>query len=125
MGAARYEGAFSLTESSGPAYERRGAVAKRAGARLPGHTPNNLYETRDGEHIHIAAANQSLFRRLAVLMERSDLLDDPRFSTPVARTENEDALDDIIGAWVCGQDIAEVERKNGRASCRERVCKYG
>src|SRR3546814_6521455 len=89
MGAARYEGAFSLTESSGPAYERRGAVAKRAGSRLPGHTPNNLYETRDGEHIHIAAANQSLFRRLAVLMERSDLLDDPRFSTPVARRSEE------------------------------------
>src|SRR3546814_5987250 len=70
---ALYEAAFSFTESTVPAYERLGTVAKRAGARLPGHTPNNLYETRDGEHIHIAAANQSLFRRLAVLMERSDL----------------------------------------------------
>src|SRR3546814_8105236 len=89
---ALYEAAFSFIEAEVPAYDQLGVVAKRAGSRLPGHTPNNLYETRDGEHIHIAAANQSLFRRLAAVMDRHDLPEEPRFATPVARAENGDAV---------------------------------
>src|SRR3546814_8977082 len=79
---ALYESAFSFTESTVPAYERLGTVAKRSGSRLPGHTPINLYATRDGQHIHIAAAHQSLFRPLPLLLLRIFLLHHPLFSSP-------------------------------------------
>ena len=63
--AALYEGAFSFMEPHVPAYEKLGAVAKRAGSRLPGNTPNNLYPTSDAQYIHITAASDGVFKRVA------------------------------------------------------------
>src|SRR3546814_20052207 len=69
---ALYESAFSLMESFVPAYEKLGEVPMRTGSRLPGHVPNNLFPTGDGSDIHIAAGNDSTFRRLAATLGRED-----------------------------------------------------
>ena len=66
--AALYECAFSLMEPHVPAFEKLGFIPVRAGARLPGTAPNNLYPTTDGSYIHITAANEGTFRRLAGAM---------------------------------------------------------
>ena len=68
--AALYESAFSLMESHIPAFEKLGIVPYRSGSRLPGSTPNNLYPTRDGKFIALAAASDSVFSRLAGAMGR-------------------------------------------------------
>jgi crotonobetainyl-CoA:carnitine CoA-transferase CaiB-like acyl-CoA transferase len=107
--AALYEGAFSFMEPHIPAFQQLGEVARRAGSRLPGNTPNSLYPTRDGRHIVIAAASDSVFARLAEAMGRAELVEDPRFATAVARADNEDACDAAVAAWSGSRDLAELE----------------
>ena len=44
-------------------------------------------------------------------MGQPDLADDPRFSEPVVRHGNQQALDEIIGAWTAGHSQPEIVRK--------------
>lgn len=108
--AALYECAFSFMEPHIPAFEKLGHVANRAGPRLPDNTPNNLYPTRDGNFIHIAAVGEPVFRRFLGALGKSELINDPRFRTPVDRSRNENELDAIIEAWTSSHDLAALER---------------
>lgn len=105
-----FESAFSFMEPFVPAFDKLGDIPNRAGPALPGHAPNTLYTAGDGGYVHIAAASQSLFRRLADAIGRSDLVADERFGTPVLRGENSEALDAIIGAWTGKRTVEEIER---------------
>lgn len=108
--AALYEGAFSFMEPHVPAYEKLKTVAVRAGSRLPGNTPNNLYLARDGQYIHITAASDAVFKRVAQVLGRPGLAGDERFITAVSRAHNEDALDAIILNWTQQHDCAALEQ---------------
>ena len=108
--AALYEGAFSFMEPHVPAFEKLGVVAMRAGSRLPGNSPNNLYPTADHQYIHIAAASDAVFRRVASVIGRPELAEDPRFRTAVERARNEDALDEAIAAWTRGRNCQDLEQ---------------
>jgi crotonobetainyl-CoA:carnitine CoA-transferase CaiB-like acyl-CoA transferase len=107
---ALYEAAFSFMEPHIPAYDKLGHVAGRAGSRLPDNVPNNLYPTSDNAFIHIAAISDSLFRRLAALMGRSDLPDDPRFGSGVDRAAHADELDAIVAGWTAAHDLKTLEK---------------
>src|SRR5262249_39784040 len=45
------------------------------------------------------------------LLGRPELIDDPRFRTPVDRSRNEDALNAMIEAWTTSHDLATLEKK--------------
>lgn len=107
--AALYEGAFSFMEPHIPAFQQLGVVAKRAGSRLPGNTPNSLYPTSDGRYVVLAAASEPVFARLAAAIGKPELVDDPRFATAAARVKNEDACDAEIEAWSRTLTIDAVE----------------
>jgi crotonobetainyl-CoA:carnitine CoA-transferase CaiB-like acyl-CoA transferase len=107
--AALYECAFNFMEPWIPAYEKLGHVADRTGSRLAESTPNNLYPTGDGDFIHITAMADGLFRRLAAVMGRPDLADDPRFAKAMQRNANAHALDGIIGEWTLAHPREEIE----------------
>jgi crotonobetainyl-CoA:carnitine CoA-transferase CaiB-like acyl-CoA transferase len=109
--AALYESAFTVMEGLIPTYEKLGIVAERAGAKLPGHAPNDLFATRDGGYIHIAAGNTSTFRRLCDAMGMPELKDDPRFADAVTRNENEATLSAIITAWTTSLDQKELDKR--------------
>jgi len=104
-----FESAFSFMEPFVPAYDKLGDIPNRAGPALPGHAPNTLYQAKDGGYIHIAAAGQSLFRRLIKAMGREELIEDDRFKTPISRGENSAALDSIIGEWTRQHSVEEIE----------------
>lgn len=108
---ALYEAAFSMLEASVPAYDRFGYVPNREGSRLPYMAPNNLYPTRDGGYVLIAANNDATFRRLMHTIDRAALLDDPRYATINSRWAHVDALDAEIGAWTAARDAAEVSAR--------------
>ncbi|VFR33293.1 L-carnitine dehydratase/bile acid-inducible protein F [plant metagenome] len=108
--AALYEGAFSMMEPFVPAYDKLGTVPARTGSRLPGSTPNNLYPSRDGGHVHIAAMSDAVFRRLAAAMEDAGLGEDGRYATAARRRANEETLDARITAWTSGRDQAAIEQ---------------
>lgn len=109
--AALYECAFNFMEPWIPAFEKAGHVANRTGSRLPGSNPNNLYPTSDGSFILITAMADSLFRRLAQVMEQPRLAEDPRFAKALARNQNVEALDEIIARWTQSHPLAMLERK--------------
>ena len=113
--AALYEGAFSFMEPYVPAYEKLGIVARRAGSRLPNSAPNNLYPTADGEYVHITAIADPVFRRLAKLIGREDLVSDARFAVAVERAKHVDDVDDVVTAWTRSVTAAEAERLLNRA----------
>lgn len=107
---ALYESAFSFMEPHIPAFQQLGDIARRAGSRLPNHTPNSLYTAGDGRHIHITAGSQSVFKRLVQVMGKPELLADPRFATPTARSQNEDVTDALVNEWTQGLPLEELER---------------
>lgn len=104
------ESAFSFMEAYVPGYEKTGKTGMRAGARLPNSAPNNLYPTRDGSYIHIAALADSIFRRLAVVMGQPELGSDPRFADQNSRNRNEDLTDELVAKWTLSRDLADLER---------------
>ncbi|WP_428245422.1 CaiB/BaiF CoA transferase family protein [Ferrovibrio sp.] len=111
--AALYEAAFSFVEPHIPAFAALGKVATRAGSRLPGHVPNNLYPTADGRYVQIVAASDGIFRRLLCAMQRKELAQDARFATPNARAQHPEEMDAVIGAWTGSLPLAELERLLG------------
>ena len=107
--AALYEGAFSFMEPNVPAFQQTGYVAGRAGSHLPNSTPNFLYPTNDGRFIHITAASDSVFARLAKVIGRPDMMEDSRYNSPLARNRNENEVDAAIARWTSVCDLDSVE----------------
>jgi len=106
-----YESAFSFMEPHVPAFQQLGKVAKRAGSRLPGNTPNSIYPTLDNRFVVIAAASDPVFYRLATVIGRPGLAEDPRFKTAVARAENEDDCDGFISNWTQMRPVEKIEEE--------------
>jgi crotonobetainyl-CoA:carnitine CoA-transferase CaiB-like acyl-CoA transferase len=107
---ALYETAFSQMEPIVPAFEKHGTVPKREGPNLPRMAPNSLYPTSDGGYVLIAANSNPTFERLLRLMDRMELLQDPRFASIRSRGEpvNARALDAEIAQWTCTFAAAEL-----------------
>jgi len=101
---------FAMLESAVLEYEKTGFVREPTGPRLPRVAPSNVYRSADGRWVVIAANHDTLWRRLAALMGRPELGEDPRFATHHARGEHEDELDELIGAWAKGHTAAELDR---------------
>ena len=110
-----YEAVFAMMESALTEYTKVGVIRERTGSVLKNVAPSNLYETRDGTWVLIAANADNVFRRLAEAMGRQDLLGDPRFATHQARGENMEALDRIIEQWTKQFDRDEVLQIMGEA----------
>jgi crotonobetainyl-CoA:carnitine CoA-transferase CaiB-like acyl-CoA transferase len=101
---------FAVTESAVLEYEKTGVVREPTGTRLPRIAPSNVYRSKDDHWVVIAANHDTLWRRLAVLIGKPELADDPRFNSHRARGENEDLLDELIGEWAVQHTAAELDR---------------
>jgi crotonobetainyl-CoA:carnitine CoA-transferase CaiB-like acyl-CoA transferase len=101
---------LAVTESAILEYEKTGVIREPTGTRLPRIAPSNVYRSKDDRWVVIAANHDTLWRRLAVLMRRPELAEDPRFDSHHTRGENEDLLDELIGAWAAQYTAAELDR---------------
>jgi crotonobetainyl-CoA:carnitine CoA-transferase CaiB-like acyl-CoA transferase len=101
---------FAVMESTVLEYEKTGTVRGPTGTRLPRIAPSNVYRSSDGKWVVIAANHDTLWRRLAKLMDKPDLAEDERFASHHARGENEDLLDEIIGEWAARHTAEELDR---------------
>jgi crotonobetainyl-CoA:carnitine CoA-transferase CaiB-like acyl-CoA transferase len=100
----------SLVDMVGPGpaiYARTGESDGRIGSRLCFSAPRNIYQSRDGYIVLSGSANQVALRVFDAI-GRSDLRDDPRFTTGHARIRNVDELDGIITAWTARHTVAEA-----------------
>ncbi len=94
-----YEAILAIMESLITEYDKAGYIRERTGAILPNVSPSNVYPTRDGRMMLIAANQDTVFKRLAEAMGRPELAADPRYATHSARGAVQAELDDLIGAW--------------------------
>jgi crotonobetainyl-CoA:carnitine CoA-transferase CaiB-like acyl-CoA transferase len=101
---------FAMLESTVVEYEKCGFVREPTGPRLPRIAPSNVYRSKDGKWVVIAANHDTLWRRLAKLMGHPELAEDERFATHHARGEHEDDLDELIGAFAARHTAEELDR---------------
>ena len=104
------ESCLAMMESSLAEYDRWDIVREPSGTRLPGVSPSNLFSSRDGQWLIIAANQDQLFRRLCEAMGQPELADDKRFRTHDGRADNQDELETIVAEWVAVHDGDEVDR---------------
>jgi formyl-CoA transferase len=103
-----YEAVLAMMESMIPEWGIAGYQRERTGSVLPNVSPSNVYPTAGGEMILIAANQDTVFKRLAAVMGRDDLVTEPRFAGHAARGENMDELDGIIAAWTADQETEKL-----------------
>jgi len=114
--AAIVDACFAMFESAVTEFEKTGHIRQPTGPRLPRIAPSNVYKSKDGKWVVIAANHDTLWRRLAKLMGKPELGEDERFATHHARGEHEDLLDEIIGEFAAAhtaQDLDETLNEGG------------
>jgi formyl-CoA transferase len=88
-----------------------GKPAPRAGSKTVGggNPPIGVYPCKGGGpndyvYIYTSAANPEHWTRLLKVMGREDLVGDPRYATPAARTDNREEVDAIVSEWTRKHD---------------------
>lgn len=99
---------LAVSESVTTEFAKLGKIRQPQGVRLSHVVPSNLYTSRDGRRVVIAANSDSLWNRLCVVMKRPDLASDDRYATDAGRRANADELDTVIMAWAASMDYAEL-----------------
>jgi len=84
-------------------------IRKPTGTRLPRVAPSNLFSSRDGHWIVIAANQDKMFERLCCVMGRPELIADERFCNHSRRGDNQDEIERIVAEWVAQHDLREID----------------
>lgn len=104
------ESCFALLEGSLTEYDLLGEVRQPSGTGLRNVAPSNIYRSRDGQWMVIAANADRIFERLCTAMEMPELAEDERFATHAARGDNAEELDGIISDWAAKHESGEIDR---------------
>ena len=100
-------------------YSHLSTVARRIGSRHHRTHPTAIYPCQDG-YVGIAAQTPQQWEALCLLVDRPELLIDPRFRTGVQRAERADELDAALLPWFLARSRHEVMR-----ACQERRIPVG
>jgi crotonobetainyl-CoA:carnitine CoA-transferase CaiB-like acyl-CoA transferase len=74
--------------------------------------PCSAYPTADGQTAVLAITSDREWRRLTRdLLGRPELADDPRYAHNADRLRRRAELDELVGAWCAGLDLAEIQRR--------------
>ena len=103
------ESCFSMMESALPEYDKLGVIRAPSGTGLANVSPSNIFPTRDGKWVVIAANLDTMFRRLCAAMGDPDLADDPLYATHKARGENAEQLDNLVADWTKTLTASELD----------------
>lgn len=96
----------AVLENAIARYVTSGIVPKPLGNRHPSITPFASFTAKDG-HIIVGAGNDRLWQKLCNLLERPDLLTDPRFLDNAARTANVKELSAILDSIFIHKTISQ------------------
>lgn len=100
--------AVSLLVTGIPEQAMLGRSMSRVGNRDRYSAPAQTFQAGDGVWLHMVAGNDAHFPRLTRIMDRLDLLSDPRFATLEARMANIAAVEAIVAEWVASKTADEV-----------------
>jgi crotonobetainyl-CoA:carnitine CoA-transferase CaiB-like acyl-CoA transferase len=78
-------------------YFGTGIDPKKLGSAHPRNAPYQAFCCADGYFV-MAAGNNDLYRRACEAIQRRELVEDPRFATPILRAQNQTILKDLLEA---------------------------
>jgi crotonobetainyl-CoA:carnitine CoA-transferase CaiB-like acyl-CoA transferase len=103
---------LALSELVVTEFSYRGRTLAPAGNGIPGVAPFGTFAVKDGT-IAIAAPHDPQWQELCRLMERSDLVEDPRFAGEANRWEHRDELRHELEAFTSRRTKAELRELLG------------
>jgi len=105
---------MSAMGTSVPGYLVTGALPPNNGNRDDYNAPANIFPTSDG-YVYLHAGTQAFWKRLCTeILERPELVDDPRFNSVSARMKNQVATEALVTEWTSVRTGAEVDEVFGR-----------
>lgn len=104
------ESILSMLEGCLPEYGYMDTIRQPQGSTIPTAAPSSAYPSSDGRWFLIGANSETLYAKLCAVMQRPDLLSDPRYKDNPSRVKNMKALDAEIGAWTCRFTLEELEK---------------
>ncbi len=110
----------SLASNLGLFYGSGNSVPPRTGNRHGGlaEAPYNVYPTRDG-YIAIICVGETHWKSLLAVMQREDLLTDPRYADLKGRVAHMDEIDELVGGFTARfakQELFDLLMRN-RVAC--------
>jgi benzylsuccinate CoA-transferase BbsF subunit len=92
-------------------FSMNGTQPPRQGNRDPLMAPHGVFRCAGEQRwVALAVRNDEEWRRFAALMNRPELVCDPRYETLAARKANEDQLEGLVTAWTLERSPEEVTR---------------
>lgn len=105
---ALYESTFRMLDELAPAFAKFGVVRQRMGADTATIVPHSHYQCGDGQWVALACSSDKIFEKLALAMDRPDLVAPGSYETMQARVDNRDFINGIVSAWIGGQTRDEL-----------------
>ena len=102
------ESCFALMEGSLSEYDKTGEIRPPSGTGLANVSPSNLFPTKDGKWVIIAANFDPMFVRLCKAMEQPELAEDERYYTHLERGKHATELDNLIAEWTKTKTMDEL-----------------
>lgn len=102
------ESVFRLLEGVIAEYQKLGNIRERVGNQNEVVAPADNFLTKDGKWIVFVLTSDTLFERFLKVINRLDLVSDPRFGDNISRLKHRDALHAAIREWIEQKTISEV-----------------
>lgn len=106
-----YESIFRMLEFLIAEYDQNHKIRERSPG-LSGHSsPAGTYETKDNKFVVLVCSTDSTFDRLAEAMDRTDMLEDPRYYTNSERLKHDKEVQEIVSSWIQQYMLNELTEK--------------
>jgi CoA:oxalate CoA-transferase len=103
---AMLDGQVAILENAVARYTASGEVPQPIGNRHPAITPFEPFNTKDGQ-LMIAIGNNNLWLKFCRVIEREDLLDDPRFISNALRTAHHIELKQSLATTILNKTTSQ------------------
>lgn len=100
--------AVSMLLTAIPDYVLNGTAVAREGSRDRFNAPGTTFPTADSAWVILITVGDDKFERLTQVMNRPDLLADPRFRINEARLQHRDEIEAEVRAWTTTLTAAEI-----------------
>ncbi len=111
-----FESVFNLMEAVIPEYSGAGIIRQPSGTTITGIVPTNTYLCADDNHIVIGANTNPMFKRLANLIGRYDMAEDPELQENAGRVKHQKKVDFAIEEWTKRNDSKTALSELDKAS---------
>jgi succinyl-CoA---D-citramalate CoA-transferase len=102
------EAVLNLLDDAVLEYSGTGIIRQPSGATSNRAVPSGTYPCSDGHLVVIGGNSDSIFRRLAAVIGKPELADNPEYRTNAGRVRHVEELDRWITEWTCIRKAAEV-----------------